>query len=429
MSHSPVDFDLQPITGTLNRLPDTAQASIWNFLTTYSVEAIHSGYSDIHGFAEDYCLYSAAVRSLKFAADPEAVMEKENMQRETIIPGWQPADAWRYPHVDEIWPPREPEPVKQKEKAPDTVGFVYLTESQYPGSMNLGIVILPQFRQYGFATEAVRKVLKVAFADFGCHRIQAQIGVPDRNERTRLTRLFTFLGFKHEGINRRALHVPQTYQSTVEDEWRDVTTLALLDTDFITLLDRPILPVSYVKMQWEELFMRHERERECMLEVEEHADVRRQAIRRTSGTEAIKREGSLPEKAQIGTSSQPFGEGPSLPSPISSPPQQVAFGNDEKTSHIIAPRASSATNVDVVSVLRQVRLSRRAEGSDVGSRQGSESPESSEAGYSDSYSSPPPGSPLSYSSRDSDAESDWTSASHYTRRGSQSGESDWDMLE
>lgn len=429
MSHSPADFSLHPIIGTLSHIPGTAQNNIWSLLTTYSVEAILSGYGDFLSFAGDHCVYSAAVKSMKYvemADDDEDAMKEENiMENDPLWPSWpRTQHTWRYPRVDEII--IRP---KRRERLPVTVGFVYLSSSLYPSSMNLGIVILPEYRKSGFGTEAVRQALKVAFTDFQCHRVQVQIGVPDRHERVRLTRLFTSLGFKHEGIARRALLAQREFGSNTEDDWRDVTTLALVDTDFISLSERSVLPASYVKMQWDELFIRHERERECMLEVEEHADMRRQSIRRTSSMETIKHEEVIPETFQGETSSQIFEKQIPLSSPTSALPPRISFGKDVFSSHNQLARASSSTsNDDVDSILRRL-LSRTPEGSNAGSRRGSESPESSELEYASTYGSPPPGTPLSYASWDSDAESDWTSASRLSSRASQSGESDWDVLD
>lgn len=110
MSHPPADFGLQPITGTLNSISDTAQAHIWDLLMTCSVEAILSGCRDLLEFAGDHCLYAAAVKSLKVGSESveDAEAEEDVSEEKGVRPGWVTENAWRDTRVDGFWSSEKP---------------------------------------------------------------------------------------------------------------------------------------------------------------------------------------------------------------------------------------------------------------------------------------------------------------------------------
>jgi hypothetical protein len=71
-------------------------------------------------------------------------------------------------------------------------------------------------------------------------------------------------GFSHEGTRRQGFHCPLTA------EWKDVTTLALLVTDWVVhVRDRTHGFRSAPKSLWDALFARHQREREELLRWED----------------------------------------------------------------------------------------------------------------------------------------------------------------
>lgn len=77
-------------------------------------------------------------------------------------------------------------------------------------------------------------------------------------------------GFGHEGTRRRAFFSP------MEHEWKDVTCLGILATDW---LNRPYFKIAPMSL-WGELFARHQREREQLLQWE--AVNQRQLLRSAS---------------------------------------------------------------------------------------------------------------------------------------------------
>ncbi|KAJ3556210.1 hypothetical protein NP233_g12032 [Leucocoprinus birnbaumii] len=138
----------------------------------------------------------------------------------------------------------------------------------------MGIILCPEWRSRGVATKALQLVLEHVFSQPNVHRVQAQL--IDCYKNVQALTLFTRMGFSHEGTRRQGFYCPLT------TEWRDVTTLALLVTDwFIHLRDRDGFQ-SAPKSLWDALFMRHQREREELLRWEDRRP------RRSSSLETLR---------------------------------------------------------------------------------------------------------------------------------------------
>lgn len=80
--------------------------------------------------------------------------------------------------------------------------------------------------------------------------------------------------FGHEGTRRRSFFSP------LEQEWKDVTYLAILDTDYMLRSYFKAAPKSL----WDELFIRHDRERQALLRWEEN----KARLNRTASMETIR---------------------------------------------------------------------------------------------------------------------------------------------
>lgn len=80
--------------------------------------------------------------------------------------------------------------------------------------------------------------------------------------------------FGHEGTQRKAFYNPML------GEWQDITKLAILDTDWTMRTFLKPAPKSL----WDELFLRHERERDELLRWEENE----QRMNRTSSMETLR---------------------------------------------------------------------------------------------------------------------------------------------
>ncbi|KAJ7039755.1 hypothetical protein C8F04DRAFT_1084706 [Mycena alexandri] len=144
------------------------------------------------------------------------------------------------------------------------IGIIYLAVSPLShspqdqvGELNLGIILNKAHRGKGYAREAIQLALKHAFDVKHCHRIQASL--LSLSTKDRMVSLLTQLRFGHEGTKRRSFFNP------LMGEWQDVTTLAILDTDWAMRSYYKPAPKSL----WDELFLRHERERDELLRWEE----------------------------------------------------------------------------------------------------------------------------------------------------------------
>lgn len=84
--------------------------------------------------------------------------------------------------------------------------------------------------------------------------------------------------FNHEGTRRRS------WFSHVEQEWKDTTCLAILDTDWVMRDYFKAAPMSL----WDELFLRHEKEREKLLKWEDGILDAQRRLLRSSSTETIR---------------------------------------------------------------------------------------------------------------------------------------------
>ncbi|KAG6876684.1 hypothetical protein C0993_001232 [Termitomyces sp. T159_Od127] len=150
----------------------------------------------------------------------------------------------------------------------EAIGLVYLANPAsstgnhlHDRELNIGIILAPSHRGQGYAHQAIEMVLEVAFEIEKCHRVQAIL--PDHVAKDSAICLFTQMRFDHEGTRRRA------FFSRMEDVYKDVTYLGILDTDWMLhqtdrkrahKFGRPA-PRSV----WDELLSRHQREREELL--------------------------------------------------------------------------------------------------------------------------------------------------------------------
>ncbi|KIK70209.1 hypothetical protein GYMLUDRAFT_34698 [Collybiopsis luxurians FD-317 M1] len=148
----------------------------------------------------------------------------------------------------------------------NALGFIYLVPSQTPpyppgslGELSVGLILKEEYHLRGLAGEALELVLDQAFTTMNCHRVQAAL--LDSPLKDRVMRLFMSRQFLHEGRRRRS------FFSLIEQQWRDTTCLALLDTDWLIRTSR--LTTVLPRTLWDEMLWRHERERDQLLRWEQ----------------------------------------------------------------------------------------------------------------------------------------------------------------
>jgi len=146
-------------------------------------------------------------------------------------------------------------------------GLATLHATLIPHELNISFAVLPAFQSDGLATHLIAHVLEVAFERFDAHRVQARVihSATDSAETARVIRLLLHLGFAHEGIRRRAAIHP------VEGQWSDVSVLAMLELDWVTRAG--VTPAKGTL--WDEMFLRHQREREILLKLEGSRELKR----------------------------------------------------------------------------------------------------------------------------------------------------------
>ncbi|KAJ8087265.1 hypothetical protein PM082_006095 [Marasmius tenuissimus] len=160
------------------------------------------------------------------------------------------------------------------------LGFVYLTHTPGMGTesglaeLSIGIIIVPEERGKGYARAAVTQVLSQVFDERSdCHRVQAL--VVENYYKEQALNLFTQLRFGHEGTRRRNFYS--------FGEWKDITCLGILNTDWV--MRKYFKPAP--KTLWDEMLVRHDRERNELLRWEERK-MGTHALQRAASTETIR---------------------------------------------------------------------------------------------------------------------------------------------
>ncbi|KAF7300612.1 Spermidine n1-acetyltransferase [Mycena chlorophos] len=170
----------------------------------------------------------------------------------------------------------------------EPIGLVYLIASplstapagQLP-ELNLGIIVNEKHHGKGYAREAVELVVSHAFKSLNAHRLQATLIAGSAKDR--ITSILTQLWFAHEGVARGAFYHPFLA------EWQDITRFGLVDTQWAMRGYWNPAPKSL----WDELLMRHERERAQLLQWEE----RNGKIRRSASAETLRISSSIADAA------------------------------------------------------------------------------------------------------------------------------------
>jgi len=125
------------------------------------------------------------------------------------------------------------------------IGLVYLRSSNMEREANLGIIILPEYLRRGYGSRVINDTLELAFEEFKLHRVQ--VLTMDWVGSSAAVRKLVRLGFTFEGTRRCLLVSP------VDRQWKDVTTLSMLDADW----HAQALIRSPTTGLWNTLFSRH----------------------------------------------------------------------------------------------------------------------------------------------------------------------------
>ena len=245
---------------------DSTIDGLWHTFRRTAVEPGQASSPDFTSFADDCLLCAQIILNKPVPAEGE---QENNIATLDLL--HSPSTA-----------PIEPSPFPENR----TVGLVYLHASpanHAGGEANIGVITTPDMQRRGYAREAVHVVLRWAFEELKFHRIQAAI--LDAPSKDKALRLFIGSGFAHEGTKRRAVYQPEG--EGVAGVWRDVTYLAMLDTEWMlksTWMRVNRVPEPPIVSVWDEMFARHAREREELVRWEE----KHGRIRKTSSMETVR---------------------------------------------------------------------------------------------------------------------------------------------
>ncbi|KAG1900403.1 uncharacterized protein F5891DRAFT_924932, partial [Suillus fuscotomentosus] len=239
---SPLDF---------SNYQNTFLTVLWNELMEGAVEPMQAPVPYLINFAEDCLLCAIVMLRDKYEVSVSGDFTIPLEEEEEVSNGGEP------------------------------IGLVYVTAAPAQSAAqeaNVGIIISESHRRKGYACEAVELALKWAFEDLKFHRIQAAL--MDDAQKDRAMRLFVGQGFRHEGTRRRSVLKPE--RRGVVGVWKDVTYLAMLDTEWA--LRNMLKHKGPVPTLWDEMFARHAREREEMVKWDEKHD----RVRKVSSTETLR---------------------------------------------------------------------------------------------------------------------------------------------
>ncbi|THH28896.1 hypothetical protein EUX98_g5287 [Antrodiella citrinella] len=258
-----------------------AIAALWEDYSSYSVEAITANRAGVYDFAEQDCMYFAAVkRSVQVPVDDD---DDDLMDSaDGTFYSWQLTTSDHSQIYESVTGKKLRKNFKIYE---EIIGIVYITSADLPACVNLGCCIKKDLRGQGLGSQAVRLLLGWVFEELGCHRVQVRIADADPARRNKAVSTLLSMGFFHEGLHRRALFSPRSKEETAVGqggEWRDVLTYAMLDTDWVIQAGMTHFPPSLVK------FEEHQEGK-----ARKERAIGKQPLRRTTSTETIK------DKAQI----------------------------------------------------------------------------------------------------------------------------------
>ncbi|KAG6330314.1 hypothetical protein ID866_8774 [Astraeus odoratus] len=266
----PLDFE--PVASRARTL-----ASLWELLTSNCIEPAQAPVPLLTSFSSECLLCALILKKPAEWTDDDVPEDLETSESENF--GLAPAS----PYACGSTPPAAAD-------GDDAVGFVYVYSgpANLEAEANVGVVIRKDMQRKGYARDAMELVLEFVFDELRFHRVQAV--VLDMEEKDQAMLFFTALGFTNEGTRRRAVRSPE--HQNKRGAWRDATYLAMLDTDWVV---RTSAMATYnpPSTMWDEMFNRHAREREELMDWEE----RHGRLKRCTSAETIREDTSLSKKA------------------------------------------------------------------------------------------------------------------------------------
>ncbi|KAK0204109.1 hypothetical protein DFS33DRAFT_1384366 [Desarmillaria ectypa] len=251
ISSADIPFNL----GSSKQIKEECSEQTSNWTLNHNLTAEHEHLNDIPGFK---ITPLSSFQQNEFLSPLSSPSPNRSLEL-----GWNPTAA---PQV-----PKEP------------LGFIYLFSTPHHESLNavgevrIGLILHEKYRGYGYAQQAVQLVVEYAFDELKCHRIQATL--LQTPLKAHALKLFTRERFSHEGTRR------STFFSPLEREWKDATSMAMIDTEWVIRSSLVEAPPTL----WDEMFLRHERERDTLLRWEQNSkEEERRLLKKTSSMETVR---------------------------------------------------------------------------------------------------------------------------------------------
>lgn len=331
--------ELQPVFSPDPSLQDSVEVQrAWGELLYRSVEAMSASLAGFEDFAGE-CVYAATIRAKSQLESHGSCVKLYNL--------WENTGDVRAEETDD----------------PGTiVGLVYLKTSSLPGTFDIGAAIIPEERGKGWGPEAITLVMKWAFEELHCHRLQARIVESNARWRDVATRVLMRLGFSLEGTARRALFCPthplDPYPEGMNGEWRDVFHFAILDVDWVMFSGNPDAHLNPIKLRWKEQFAREERERAELLRFEEYEEkrVRTTKRRRTTSMETLTDPFTLPNSSSFTFTPTPVYEYPfSVDAQLQTPDKGKGVWRSSETDTLLQSAEATFTQRRSSSIARSIQ--------------------------------------------------------------------------
>ncbi|KAH0834855.1 hypothetical protein J3R83DRAFT_10479 [Lanmaoa asiatica] len=325
---------------------------LWRMFRRTAVEPGQAPSPEFVSFADE-CLLCANI-----VVNPTSHIEDERGNDESLWNPHSPEGNTQTP------PPPSAGPLPLPPPGAPSSGLIYLYAgpANLPaGEANIGVIMRHSVQRRGYAREAVRLVLRWAFEDLKFHRVQAAI--LDTPFKDKALRLFIGSGFTHEGTKRRAVYQPEG--EGMAGMWKDVTYLAMLDTEWMlrsTWKRANPVPEQPVISVWDEMFTRHSREREELLQWEENHG----RVRRSSSTETLKENtrNMTQDLAYLTDEASSFGE-PSISGSLPPSPRPnvvVTWDEDTPMADALGPDEFSQRWEEVIETTLAARRQRQGMG-------------------------------------------------------------------
>jgi hypothetical protein len=234
-------------------------------------------------------------------------------------------------------------------------------KSVEPGEATVGVYITQAWEAETFDVQIIKLLLRWAFEEVGFHRIQTAL--LEGNRKVPLMKLFSHVGFSHEGTRRKARVGPDAV-------YKDVTHMGMVDMDWRIWAVHSDSP----RTLWDRLFDRQQREREEILM--DDGDDEDRFLGRKASTETLRANFDEYRSAKSTTTGSVVG------GPGSNAAKSLGAGHsDSDWDKFDLPKSHESDSISLESDFENLNIKENTSEPSTSSRQGSASLLDSEADW------------------------------------------------